>query len=119
GVGGADHIDMRHLSSPHPASARGPPRHGGHIRAGEQPLQCILRYAYHIGMGVSKMRDRGDTAPVRGARERTRRLMLDTATRMMQQGQTPSVSGVAEAAGVSRATAYRCFASQAALVSAV
>ncbi len=70
-------------------------------------------------MGVSKMRDREETTPVRGARERTRRLMLDTATRMMQQGQTPSVSGVAEAAGVSRATAYRCFASQAALVSAV
>lgn len=45
--------------------------------------------------------------------------MLDTATRMMQAGETPSVTGVAEAAGVSRATAYRCFASQAALVEAV
>lgn len=57
--------------------------------------------------------------PPRGARERTRRLMLDTATRMMQGGQTPSVTGVAEAAGVSRATAYRAFPSQAALVGAV
>lgn len=38
---------------------------------------------------------------------------------MMQAGETPSVSGVAEAAGVSRATAYRCFPSQAALVGAV
>ena len=45
--------------------------------------------------------------------------MLDTATRMMQAGQTPSVTGVAEAAGVSRATAYRAFPSQAALVGAV
>lgn len=45
--------------------------------------------------------------------------MLDTATRMMQDGETPSVSDVAEAAGVSRATAYRCFPSQAALIGAV
>jgi AcrR family transcriptional regulator len=38
---------------------------------------------------------------------------------MMQAGQTPSVTSVAEAAGVSRATAYRAFPSQAALVGAV
>ncbi len=45
--------------------------------------------------------------------------MLETAIALMQQGQTPSVSDVAEAAGVSRATAYRYFPSQAALVHAV
>lgn len=45
--------------------------------------------------------------------------MLDTATRIMQEGHTPSVTGVAEAAGVSRATAYRCFPSQSALIGAV
>jgi len=55
----------------------------------------------------------------KGPRARTRRLMLDTASRLMQSGATPSVSEVAEAAGVSRATAYRYFASQAALVQAV
>ena len=55
----------------------------------------------------------------RGPRARTRRLMLDTAIRLMQQGVTPSVSEAAEAAGVSRATAYRYFPSQAALVQAV
>jgi AcrR family transcriptional regulator len=70
-------------------------------------------------MGVSEVLEREDDVPVRGARERTRRLMLDTATRMMQAGETPSVTGVAEAAGVSRATAYRCFPSQAALIGAV
>jgi AcrR family transcriptional regulator len=70
-------------------------------------------------MGVSDLLEREDDVPVRGARERTRRLMLDTATRMMQAGETPSVTGVAEAAGVSRATAYRCFPSQVALVGAV
>jgi len=55
----------------------------------------------------------------RGPRARTGRLMLQTAMQLMQQGQTPSVSEVAEAAGVSRATAYRYFPSQAALVQAV
>jgi AcrR family transcriptional regulator len=45
--------------------------------------------------------------------------MLLTATRLMQSGITPSVSEVAEAAEVSRATAYRYFPSQAALVHAV
>lgn len=55
----------------------------------------------------------------KGARARTRKLMLETAIALMQQGQTPSVSDVAEAAKVSRATAYRYFPSQAALVHAV
>lgn len=55
----------------------------------------------------------------RGPRARTRRLMLETATRLMQEGGTPSVTEVAEAAGVSRATAYRYFPSQSALVHAV
>ncbi len=45
--------------------------------------------------------------------------MLETATDLMQDGQSPSVSDVAEAAGVSRATSYRYFPSQAALVGAV
>ena len=45
--------------------------------------------------------------------------MLETAVAQMQRGQTPSISDVAEAAAVSRATAYRYFPSQAALVHAV
>lgn len=55
----------------------------------------------------------------RGPRARTRKLMLETAIALMQKGETPSVSAVAEAAEVSRATAYRYFPSQAALVQAV
>lgn len=66
-------------------------------------------------MGVSV----GDAGEEKGARARTRRLMLNTAIDLMQQGQTPSVSMTAEAAGVSRATAYRVFASQSALVQSV
>lgn len=77
-------------------------------------------------MDVSKPADQvlerdGATAggKPRGARARTRRLMLETAIGLMQAGETPSVSDVAEAAGVSRATAYRYFPSQSDLVMAV
>jgi AcrR family transcriptional regulator len=45
--------------------------------------------------------------------------MVKTASRLMQSGLTPSVSEVAEAAEVSRATAYRYFPSEVALVDAV
>lgn len=64
-------------------------------------------------------RQESGTSGERGPRARTRRLMLDTASRLMQAGATPSVSDVAQAAGVSRATAYRYFPSQAALVQTV
>lgn len=70
-------------------------------------------------MGVSRQSIEVASEPERGPRARTRRLMLETATRLMQQGATPSVSDVAEAAEVSRATAYRYFPSQAMLVHAV
>lgn len=63
--------------------------------------------------------EEAESAPLTGPRARTGRLMLDTAIRLMQAGATPSVSEVAEAAGVSRATAYRYFPSQATLVDAV
>lgn len=70
-------------------------------------------------MGVSSSETGLVVAKQRGARARTRKLMLETATALMQKGITPSVSDVAEAAEVSRATAYRYFPSQAALVTAV
>jgi AcrR family transcriptional regulator len=59
------------------------------------------------------------SAPLTGASARTRDLMVRTAVGLMQGGKTPSVSDAAEAAGVSRATAYRYFPSQSALVEAV
>jgi AcrR family transcriptional regulator len=42
--------------------------------------------------------------------------MLDAAMSLMEEGRIPSVSDVAEAAEVSRATAYRYFPSQAAMI---
>src|SRR5262245_17297666 len=82
-------------------------------------LQSILRCAYHFDMEVSRLQPLPVQPALRGARARTRRLMLETAIALMQKGETPSVSDVAEAAGVSRATAYRYFPSQAALVTSV
>lgn len=79
----------------------------------------FLRRVYRIDMDVSRQQPAADEESERGPRARTRRLMLETASRLMQDGLTPSVSEAAEAAGVSRATAYRYFPSQAALVQAV
>lgn len=62
--------------------------------------------------------DQGTTG-LTGASARTRDLMVRTAVGLMQRGQSPSVSDVAEAAGVSRATAYRYFTTQSALIEAV
>ncbi len=70
-------------------------------------------------MGVSYQNGELAQAEPRGARARTRKLMLETAIELMQSGETPSVSDVAEAAAVSRATAYRYFPSQADLIHAV
>ncbi|UXN62018.1 TetR/AcrR family transcriptional regulator [Phyllobacterium zundukense] len=70
-------------------------------------------------MQVSRQQNETVSSAERGPRARTRKLMLETATRLMQSGITPSVSEVAEAAEVSRATAYRYFPSQAALVHSV
>ncbi|MGY6270296.1 TetR/AcrR family transcriptional regulator [Achromobacter denitrificans] len=48
-----------------------------------------------------------------------RKTLLDTAQRLMAQGITPSVAELAGHAQVSRATAYRYFPSQSALIAAV
>lgn len=70
-------------------------------------------------MLVSGQHGEASPSTERGPRARTRKLMLQAAIQLMQSGITPSVTEVAEAAEVSRATAYRYFPSQAALVQAV
>lgn len=57
--------------------------------------------------------------PPHGPRARMRKTLLDAAQRLMAQGITPSVAELAEHAQVSRATAYRYFPSQSALIAAV
>jgi AcrR family transcriptional regulator len=68
-------------------------------------------------MQVSSQNDAADARET-GPRARTRRLLLETTMALMQAGRVPSVTDVAEAAEVSRATAYRYFPTQAALVQA-
>lgn len=51
--------------------------------------------------------------------ERTYRLLMTHAMRLVSQQRTPSVAELAVAAGVSRATAYRYFPSRSKLISAV
>lgn len=59
------------------------------------------------------------TDAMRGPRARMRKMLLDTAMEMMARGITPTIAELAEGANVSRATAYRYFATQGELVSAV
>lgn len=58
-------------------------------------------------------------APPKGAAARTRALMVTTASAMMRRGLSPSVSYVAEVAGVSRSTAYRYFPTRGDMLRAV
>ncbi|MFC6287110.1 TetR/AcrR family transcriptional regulator [Nocardioides sp. GCM10027113] len=51
-------------------------------------------------------------------KQRTRDLLIATARELMGAGDTPRVEEVAEAAGISRTTAYRYFPSQAELLAA-
>jgi AcrR family transcriptional regulator len=67
-------------------------------------------------MAVSRQGQGSKRAARVGPRARMKKRMLDTAMGLMEQGLIPSVSEVAEAAEVSRATAYRYFPSQAAMI---
>jgi AcrR family transcriptional regulator len=78
----------------------------------------VVRRWYRSEMLVSGQEGRAKEAQDRGPRARMRKMMLDAAMRLMQDGLIPSVSDVAEAAQVSRATAYRYFPSQSALIQA-
>ncbi len=53
------------------------------------------------------------------ARARTQSKLIDTAMGMLEQGWFPSITELATAAGVSRATAYRYFPTQSELVSSI
>jgi len=64
-------------------------------------------------------RDTQAGMPMTSTRARTRRLLIETAMKMFDSGSFPSITEVAQAAQLSRATAYRYFPTQSALVSAI
>lgn len=70
-------------------------------------LPAVKRLVYHDEMVVSKKRDLRARQ-----KERTRRVLVDTARRLLHGGTAPTVAGTAQAAGISRATAYRYFPTQ-------
>lgn len=70
-------------------------------------------------MDVPRQHADDDPPPLKGASARTHALMVATASEMMRHGLSPSVSDVAEAAGVSRSTAYRYFPTLADMLRAV
>lgn len=59
------------------------------------------------------------TTPLTSTRTRTRRLLISTAMQLFDSGAFPSISEVAQSAQLSRATAYRYFPTQSALVTAI
>lgn len=66
-----------------------------------------------------KQRDSAEAMPLTATRAKTRRLLIVTAMRMFDSGAFPSITEVAAEAQLSRATAYRYFPTQSALVSAI
>ncbi len=60
-----------------------------------------------------------DLAAATGPKARTRRLLLEHAAKLLDEGQMPSVAEVAQHAGVSRATAYRYFPTRSKLITAI
>src|SRR6266542_4574021 len=69
----------------------------------------MSRRPYHRGMD-------GPPDSRSNQRNRTRQAILQAATALVQRGKVPSVAEVAEAAAVSRTTAYRYFPTQTALI---
>lgn len=69
-----------------------------------------MRREYHNEMAVSRQDPRA------GQRERTRSAVLAAARDLLAGAVVPSVADAAEAAGVSRATAYRYFPTRGALI---
>lgn len=66
-----------------------------------------------------EQRDSAGVMILTATRARTRRLLIETAMKMFDSGAFPSITEVAAEAQLSRATAYRYFPTQSALVSAI
>jgi AcrR family transcriptional regulator len=66
---------------------------------------------YHFSMEMSSTKK-----PRFNQRRRTRAALVEAATQAVRRGETPTIESAAAAAGISRATAYRYFTSQQALL---
>jgi AcrR family transcriptional regulator len=66
---------------------------------------------YHLAMVKSSIK-----RPRLNQRRRTRTALVEAATQAVRRGETPTIESAAAAAGISRATAYRYFTSQQALL---
>lgn len=66
-----------------------------------------------------EQRDSAGMTGLTSTRAKTRRLLIETAMRLFDSGSFPSITEVAQKAQLSRATAYRYFPTQSALVSAI
>ncbi|MGF1909322.1 TetR/AcrR family transcriptional regulator [Vibrio kasasachensis] len=79
-----------------------------------------MKHEYQNETAVSKLKCAPSRQPLlTGAKARTRHLLLSTALNKLEEGWLPSITELAKEAGVARATAYRYFPTQSALVSAV
>lgn len=81
--------------------------------AHDAPAVSVMEQMYHEGMPVPYER----TGRIH-QKARTRRALTDAARELLAQGVAPTVERAAEAAAVSRTTAYRYFPNQWALVAA-
>ena len=70
-----------------------------------------MRMVYHFAMDKSSTKK-----PRLNQRRRTRAALVEAATQAVRRGETPTIESTAAAAGISRATAYRYFTSQQALL---
>src|SRR5919106_1299453 len=74
-------------------------------------LRLVVRRSYHEAMAVSRQ---GDLRA--NQKERTRAALVGAATDLLKEGSPPTVAEAAARAKVSRATAYRYFPTQEALM---
>jgi AcrR family transcriptional regulator len=74
-------------------------------------LPTVVVLMYHEGMTVPRQGKSSETGRVNQKR-RTRAAIVESAKELLQQGTTPTVAQAAEAALVSRTTAYRYFPTQ-------
>lgn len=86
-VGRANDVDTLHLSSPAALAllCLEKPPHAARFAGTCNNMRC----AYRKDMDVSRQHSESSAPAERGPRARTRKLMLDTATRLMQSGITP------------------------------